>query len=189
VHPDHINRVRRVGNFGERTWGISVSGVSRKDDPLYRVRRLLLMGAERVDERGWERIHAALGTGDPYDEVADAWSAKEMVRSIYLTDDPTEAAERLAEAIAWCAESTTPEVIRLGKTLRRWHDEILAHHTTGASNGPTEAVNLTIKAVKRCGRGFRNFDNYRLRLLLAAGVQWQTASVTRLRGRSPRLIA
>ena len=28
MHPDHINRVRRVGNFGERTWGISVSGVN-----------------------------------------------------------------------------------------------------------------------------------------------------------------
>jgi transposase len=78
---------------------------------------------------------------------------------------------------------------RLGKLLRRWRTEILAHHATGASNGPTEAVNLTIKAVKRCGRGFRNFNNYRLRLLLAAGVQWQTSPVTRMRGRSPRLIA
>ena len=28
-----------------------------KGDPLYDIRKLLLMGAERVDERGWERIH------------------------------------------------------------------------------------------------------------------------------------
>ena len=77
----------------------------------------------------------------------------------------------------------------LAKALIRWRAEIVAHHTTGASNGPTEAVNLTIKAVKRCGRGFRNFGNYRLRLLLVAGVRWQTAPVTKLRGRAPRLIA
>jgi hypothetical protein len=33
--------------------------------------------------------------------------------------------------------------------------EILAWHTTGgASNGPTEAVNLAIKNIKRVGRGF-----------------------------------
>ena len=50
-------------------------------------------------------------------------------------------------------------------------------------------MNLTIKAVKRRGRGFRNFSNYRLRLLLAAGVTWHTHQTTRIRGRHPRLIA
>ncbi len=49
--------------------------------------------------------------------------------------------------------------------------ELLAYWTptgrTGVSNGPTEATNALIKKVKRGGHGFRNFDNYRLRLLLA----------------------
>jgi transposase len=149
----------------------------------------LLLGAERMDERGWERLHEALKLGDPFDEVSDAWSAKEKTRAVYMTDEPDEAADRLEEAIAWCNASTVLEVKRLGKTLRRWRSEILAHHQTGASNGPTEAVNLTIKAVKRRGRGFRNFSNYRLRLLLAAGVTWHTHQTTRIRGRHPRLIA
>ena len=38
--------------------------------------------------------------------------------------------------------------------------------TRGISNGPTEAMNLLIKKIKRVGHKFRNFDNYRLRLLL-----------------------
>jgi len=59
----------------------------------------------------------------------------------------------------------------------------------GCSNGPTEAVNLLIKKVKRVGHGFRNFTNYRLRLLLHCGVRWQTHQTARLRGRSPRLVA
>jgi hypothetical protein len=68
--------------------------------------------------------------------------------------------------------------------------EILAWHATqGCSNGPTEAVNLLIKKVKRVGHGFRNFANYRLRLLLHCGVTWQTSQTARLRGRSPRLVA
>ena len=54
----------------------------------------------------------------------------------------------------------------LGDTLKRWRTETLAHHTTGASNGPTEGLNLLVKDVKRCGRGF---ENYRLRVLLRAG--------------------
>jgi transposase len=91
-------------------------------------------------------------------------------KSIYLTDDIEVATERIDDAIGFTKASRVPEVRTLGKALRRWRSEILAHHTTGASNGPTEALNLTIKAVKRCGRGFRNLANYRLRLLLVAGV-------------------
>ncbi len=39
------------------------------------------------------------------------------------------------------------------------------------------------------GFGFRNFDNYRLRLLLHCGVDWQTPTATPIRGRLPRLLA
>ncbi|HEX2175167.1 MAG TPA: transposase [Nocardioidaceae bacterium] len=43
---------------------------------------------------------------------------------------------------------------RFAGTLRRWEDEVLAYFTTdGASNGPTEAFNLTIKPVTRLGVG------------------------------------
>jgi transposase len=159
-----------------------------KGDPLYGIRRLLLVGQERLSEPGWVRLRTGLDRGDRLDQVLDCWIAKEKVRDVYLTDDPELAATRLDDAIAFTAKSRVPEVKTLGKSLRRWRSAILAHHTTGASNGPTEAVNLTIKAVKRCGRGFRNFNNYRLRLLLVAGVEWQTQPVTRLRAR-PRLIA
>ena len=38
-----------------------------------------------------------------------------------------------------------PELHRLAKTMSKWRTEILAHHRSGASNGPTEAVNLLIK--------------------------------------------
>ena len=125
------------------------------------------MGAERLDERGWERLHAGLNAGDPDDSVADCWVAKEKVRDVYLTEDPEVAAGHLDDAIDWCiAEQSSPEPATLAKTLRRWHPEILARHTTGASNGRVEAANLLIKAVKRSGRGFRNLHNYRLRILL-----------------------
>ncbi len=68
--------------------------------------------------------------------------------------------------------------------------QILAYHATGgASNGPTEAVNLLIEKTRRIGHGFRNFNNYRLRLLLACGIKWQPVPVTRIRGRQPRLSA
>ena len=55
------------------------------------------------------------------------------------------------------------------RTLRRWRTQILAWHTTGVSNGPTEGMNALIKKVKRIAAGFRNFAHYRLRVLLHAG--------------------
>lgn len=62
------------------------------------------------------------------------------------------------------------------------------------SNGPTEATNCLIKKVKRSGHGFRNFHNYRLRLLLNIGldwraITWQAAPATPIRRRQPRLVA
>ena len=88
-----------------------------------------------------------------------------------------------------CRDAEVLELARLSKTVRRWEQEILGWHRTGMSNGPTEAMNLLIKKVKRVGHGFRNFENYRLRLLLHCGVQWQTPATARIRGRQPRLAA
>lgn len=69
------------------------------------------------------------------------------------------------------------------RTVRRWQAEILAYHSTaGAPNGPTEAVNLLVKKVKRVGHGF---TNYRTRLLLHCGVDWQDAPAARIRRRRP----
>jgi transposase len=90
----------------------------------------------------------------------------------------------------WSDGVGVAELSRLARTVRAWDAEILAFHSTkSCSNGPTEAVNLLIKKVKRVGHGFRNFANYRLRLLLHCGVSWPTHRTARLRGRSPRLAA
>ena len=161
----------------------------RTGDPLYGIRRLLLRGNERLSERARARLEVGLAAGDPRDEVLDAWLAKEALRHMYAADTMAEAARRFDAFIKEAKSSAVPELHRLAKTMSRWRTEILAHHRSGASNGPTEAVNLLIKKVLRVAHGFRNFDNYRLRLLLHCGVRWQTPAATRIRGRSPRLVA
>jgi transposase len=83
-----------------------------------------------------------------------------------------------------------PELVRLARTVDSWRAELLACvDTDRISNGPTEAINLLIKKIKRVGHGFRNFDNYRLRLLLHCGVEWHTPDATPIRGRLPRFVA
>lgn len=141
----------------------------RKDDPLYKIRKLLLTGSERLNERGRDRMLLSLRTGDPNHEVVGAWLAKESVRDVYLAGNHDDAALVLDKAIAGCHADDVAEIRSLGNRLAAWRTEILAHHTTGASNGPIEGLNRCVKKVKRCGHVFRRFDNYRLRVLLHTG--------------------
>jgi transposase len=163
----------------------------RKADPLYRTRRLALTGAERLDQSGWDRLIAGIGAGDHDGVVEAAWEAKELLRNLYRAKTPEAVRAALGVFYGHVADHDhIPELVTLATTVAAWQAEILAyHHTGGASNGPTEAVNLSHRKTRRIGHGFRNFDNYRLRLLLACGVTWNTPPVARLRGRQPRLIA
>ena len=46
---------------------------------------------------------------------------------------------------------------------------MLAHFDHHASNGPTEAINGRLEALRRNALGFRNLTHYRSRLLLHCG--------------------
>ena len=154
---------RRIQNeiFGHR---------GHKDDPLYRIRRLLVMAHERLDMNGEAKMVGGLRAGDRYGQVAATRDAKEAIRELYTCPDPALAGEWIDELIRNMAEPTFPiEVRSLGRTLSRWRREIIAWHETKISNGPTEAANNLIKRVKRGAFGFTSFRNYRVRALLYAG--------------------
>ncbi len=161
----------------------------RRDDPLYGIRRLLTRGWERLSERQVERVLVAMRRGDPYDEVGGALVAKEVLRAMYWAETPAEAREHLAEFYAVVARAEVPELDRLARTVRRWEKEILSFFTTGHTNAKSEAMNLITEKLRRVAHGLRNFENYRLRLLLHSGVQWQTVPTARIRTRHPRLVA
>jgi transposase len=142
----------------------------RKDDPLYRCRRLLTKADERLEEKGRTKLLGLLRAGDPRGEVTTAWHAKEAVRALYFHTDPDLALEwvtRLGHDLQ--DADCPPEIRRLGRTLIRWRHQIAAWHRAHVSNGPTEAANNLIKRIKRVAFGFTQFRNYRIRTLLYAG--------------------
>lgn len=142
----------------------------RKDDPLYRCRRLLLKAEERLDPNGSAKMAGLLRAGDPRGEVAYAYHAKEAVRFFYDIPDPV-LAERYLRELADDLQDPEfpPEVRSLGRTLKRWMRQICNWTLARASNGPAEAINNLVKRVKRVAFGFRRFRNYRIRSLLYAG--------------------
>ena len=83
-HLDHAQRVAdpfhvvRVGNrcvdaVRRRVQNETLGHRGHKNDPLYRIRKLLLTGSERLNERGRDRMLLGLRTGDPNDEIVGAW--------------------------------------------------------------------------------------------------------------------
>jgi transposase len=191
---DHFHAIRLanvvVDQVRRRTQQATLGHRGRKHDPLYRIRKLLLTAQEQLTQQGRVRLRAGLAAGDSTGEVTAAWQGKELLRAVYAAVGPAAARAVLDRFYRWCDGVQLPELSRLARTVRAWEAEILAFHATdGCSNGPTEAVNLLIKKVKRVGHGFRNFANYRLRLLLHCGVRWQTHRTARLRACSSRLVA
>lgn len=169
--PFHVIKLAntRLDDVRRRVQQDTLGHRGHKNDPLYRGRRLLTKGHERLDPAGEAKLLGFLEAGDPKGEVRMAWHAKESLRGLY--DQPAETAgSYLVELIEALLDGDMPrELQQLGRTLRRWADQIVAWHHAQVSNGPTEAMNSLIKRVKRVGFGFRKFRNYRLRVLLYAG--------------------
>jgi transposase len=191
---DHFHTIalanRALDKVRRRVQTDTVGHRGRRNDPLYRIRRLALVGAGRLDESGWDRLADALAAGDPDGEVAAAWIAKEELRLLYGARGPEAVRRALGRFYTHCADNDhIPELVTLATTISTWQTEILNYHNGFFSNGPTEAVNLIIEKTRRIGHGFRNFANYRLRLLLACGIKWHTQPTARIRGHQPRLIA
>jgi transposase len=53
------------------------------------------------------------------------------------------------------------------QTILRWFTEITGYFEHRISNGCVEGTNNKIKLIKRCGYGFRNFENFWVRVLLS----------------------
>lgn len=170
--PFHLIRLanQALDECRRRVQNETIGHRDRKDDPLYRARRLLTKAHERLDDHGEHELIGLLEAGDPRGEVRMAWHAKEVVRSIYTIDDNDLARSFVTQLGTDLQNDSCPlEVNRLGRTISRWVDQIVAWHQALLSNGPTEAVNNLIKRIKRIGFGFRSFRNYRIRALLYAG--------------------
>ena len=142
----------------------------RRDDPLYRSRRLLVMNGRNLDEIATKRLETLLELGDPNAEVALAYRVKEAISEFYEIAEIDQARSHLEEIVDRLSLKSMPsELRRLGKTIKYWFEKIMAFHEERMTNGPTEGLNNLIKRVKRVAFGFTNFDNYRIRALLYGG--------------------
>ncbi len=137
--PFHLIRLAndKLDECRRRVQNETLGHRGRKDDPLYRARRLLTKAHERLDPSGDVNLRGLLRAGDPRGEVQMTWHGKETIRSIYDIDDPELAAEFVDQLTDDLHDESMPEELRsLGRTIARWRDQILAWHRARVSNGP-----------------------------------------------------
>jgi transposase len=137
---DGVDQVRR------RVQQDTLGHRGHRDDPLYRIRNILRAGAEKLTDRQWARLSTTLDARLEHEEVGLAWSVAQRLRLAYRHPKQAEGrkiAERLINTLPSCP---VPELARLGRTLKRWREALLAYlDTDRSSNGGTEAVNGLIE--------------------------------------------
>ena len=60
----------------------------------------------------------------------------------------------------------------LGKTLWKWREEIVRMWRFTKTNSITEGLHNKMEMLSRRAFGFRNFENYRLRVRVHCGYTW-----------------
>ena len=71
---------------------------------------------------------------------------------------------RLLRAIAELRSAILPSLVQLGNTLHAWREEIATMWRFTRNNGITEGFHTKMEVLQRQAYGFKNFQNYRLRV-------------------------
>ena len=140
-------------------------------DPSWVNRRLLLRGADTLSKGGWARLKATFRSDDPTDEISAAWAVKEQLRRLLATSSLEAAHTEKMRLGVYVLAAKMVETDRLWTTICTWWPAIEVLIVTGVTNAKTEAANTAIKHIKRSGRGFRNENHYRARILLASAAR------------------
>jgi transposase len=143
----------------------------RTGDPLYRVRRTLRTRLGLLTDRQRARLETVFAA-EEHVAVEVTWWAYQQIIAAYEDHDRARGKTQLAAVIDRLRSGLPDgldELATLGRTLQRRRDDVLAYFDHRASNGPTEAINGRLEALRRNALGFRNMINYRIRSLLHCG--------------------
>jgi transposase len=100
-----------------------------------------------------------------FPELDEIHGFKERMLSIYNIKGQKRARKAFFKLTDAMALSGRQVVQSLRKTLMKWSTEILNYFRTKITNGRTEGYNRKAKLIQRKAYGYRNFENYRLRLI------------------------
>ncbi len=102
----------------------------------------------------WRPTQIELNLRIEYQQINGYCTAKQCTRLIPL----------FLKLVASLKESPFDSLKTLGKTLYQWREEVVRMWRFTKNNGITEGFHRKMKLIQRRAYGFRNFENYRLRV-------------------------
>lgn len=102
------------------------------------------------------------------EDLRKGYDEKEELLDIIRMSNVEKAIEQLNKWVVRNLDSDIPSLKQCSKTYFNWIQEIRNALMVPYSNGPMEGYNNKIKTLKRIAFGFRNFTNFKARILLMA---------------------
>lgn len=120
---------------------------------------------KRCSELDNEQYKQLLTMLDYDEELRWAYSIKEKLYEINDERDFNIKLKLFKEWLLYSQNCGLKEFNGHINTFFKWHKYIINSFKTSYTNGITEGLNTKIKTLKRISYGFRNFNNFRLRIL------------------------
>ena len=110
-----------------------------------------------------------------------AYELKEYLATILGQATPEDAPALLDEWLEWAARSRLTPFVKLGRTIRKHAEGILAYLDTKMTNGPVEGINNKLRVIARRAYGFHSPGALISMLFLCCGGIELAATHTHLR--------
>jgi transposase len=136
------------------------------DETLKGTRQLWLYNPQHFSEA--QRAEFS-GLKDQQLKVARAWAMKELFSKFWEYQEEGWARRFFKDWFGWVSRSQLKPMADVAHLLKRHLENLLTYLRHHITNAVTEGLNSKIQSIKSAARGFRNFQNYRIRILFFCG--------------------
>ena len=140
--------------------------LAQGDETLKGTRQLWLYNPQNFSPEQAEEFSALK---DLHLKVARAWAAKELFSKFWEYQEEGWARRFFKDWFGWVSRSRLKPVVEVAQMLKRHLENLLTYLRHHITNAVTEGLNSKIQSLKSAARGFRNFQNYRIRILFFCG--------------------
>jgi len=162
VVADRFHVIRLVNQQFVKTWG-SLDEVGRKHRGLV---SLMRRHPDRMREDQRQRLHKYLNEVPGLHALYTFW--QDLLRLLRMKKLNQRQCKEIIPEYLWMIEELKkinfPHLQVLGHTLENWKEEIARMFRFSKTNGITEGLHNKMEMISRRAYGFRNFENYRLRV-------------------------
>lgn len=166
VH-DKFHISQHLGNAVDKTRRVEHAKLLKQgDQSLTKTKYMWLRGMEHLNDETLSKLKMISRSEL---DVSKAWYLKELFKHFWSRRDKVFATSYFEFWLEEVKISGVSEMKKVARMLKKHLKNILTYFDCYITNAFSEGINSKIQALKANARGFRNFNNYRTRILFFCG--------------------